>query len=217
MRDREVAAHRVRQGVGDAHDERARLEGVILTAERRPVVEWMGKPASAILETIGVEPPPGVRLLVCEATADHPFVVHELMMPVLGLVRYPDVVRAIDLSGELGHGNRHTAIMHSQDVSNLRRMGRLIQTTVFVKNGPSFAGIGICGEGFCTCTIAGPRWRRCAGSVWPEAQTFLVGSDVDSAATKASWGTSTRPTIFIRFLPSFCFSSSLRLRVMSPP
>ncbi len=40
---------------------------------------------------------------------------------------------------------------------------------------------------------------------------------LDSAATKASWGTSTRPTIFIRFLPSFCFSSSLRLRVMSPP
>jgi hypothetical protein len=39
----------------------------------------------------------------------------------------------------------------------------------------------------------------------------------DRAAMKASWGTSTRPTIFIRFLPSFCFSRSLRLRVMSPP
>ena len=46
---------------------------------------------------------------------------------------------------------------------------------------------------------------------------FSAGSDVDSAAMNASWGTSTRPTIFIRFLPSFCFSSSLRLRVMSPP
>ena len=46
---------------------------------------------------------------------------------------------------------------------------------------------------------------------------FLPVSDVDSAAMKASCGTSTRPTIFIRFLPSFCFSSSLRLRVMSPP
>ena len=34
---------------------------------------------------------------------------------------------------------------------------------------------------------------------------------------KASWGTSTRPMAFMRFLPSFCFSSSLRLRVMSPP
>ena len=42
-------------------------------------------------------------------------------------------------------------------------------------------------------------------------------SSVDNAATKASCGTSTRPMVFIRFLPSFCFSSSLRLRVMSPP
>ena len=38
-----------------------------------------------------------------------------------------------------------------------------------------------------------------------------------SAETKASWGTSTRPMFFIFFFPSFCFSSSLRLRVMSPP
>ena len=30
-------------------------------------------------------------------------------------------------------------------------------------------------------------------------------------------GISTLPTCFIRFLPAFCFSKSLRLRVMSPP
>ena len=34
---------------------------------------------------------------------------------------------------------------------------------------------------------------------------------------KASWGTSTLPMFFMRFFPSFCFSRSLRLRVMSPP
>ena len=39
----------------------------------------------------------------------------------------------------------------------------------------------------------------------------------DRAATKASCGTSTRPMDFMRFLPTFCFSSSLRLRLMSPP
>ena len=37
------------------------------------------------------------------------------------------------------------------------------------------------------------------------------------AATNASWGTSTDPTIFIRFFPSFWRSRSLRLRVISPP
>jgi len=38
-----------------------------------------------------------------------------------------------------------------------------------------------------------------------------------SRARKASCGMSTRPMRFMRFLPSFCFSSSLRFRVMSPP
>jgi hypothetical protein len=38
-----------------------------------------------------------------------------------------------------------------------------------------------------------------------------------STAKKASWGTSTAPTCFIRRFPAFWRSSSLRLRVMSPP
>lgn len=47
---------------------------------------------------------------------------------------------------------------------------------------------------------------------------FLAAlSSLESTAMKASCGTSTEPTIFIRFLPSFCFSSSFRLREMSPP
>jgi len=42
-------------------------------------------------------------------------------------------------------------------------------------------------------------------------------SSVLSTETKADWGISTFPTIFIFRLPSFCFSRSLRLRLMSPP
>ena len=38
-----------------------------------------------------------------------------------------------------------------------------------------------------------------------------------SAAMKASWGMSTLPNWRMRFLPSFCLSRSLRLRVTSPP
>jgi len=49
------------------------------------------------------------------------------------------------------------------------------------------------------------------------ALTFSISASVARAATKASCGTSTRPTIFMRFLPSFCFSKSLRLREISPP
>ena len=42
------------------------------------------------------------------------------------------------------------------DVRALTKMAKAIQTTIFVKNGPSYAGIGIGGEGFTTFTIAGP-------------------------------------------------------------
>ncbi len=38
-----------------------------------------------------------------------------------------------------------------------------------------------------------------------------------NTSINASCGMFTRPKAFIFFLPSFCFSSSLRLRVMSPP
>ena len=49
------------------------------------------------------------------------------------------------------------------------------------------------------------------------AHFLPVGTSEVSAAMKASCGTSTRPMDFMRFLPSFCFSSNLRLRLMSPP
>src|SRR5690606_27831466 len=61
------------------------------------------------------------------------------------------------------------------------------------------------------------RRARHAGAAHFFAVSLPPPASEDSAATNASWGTSTRPMFFIRFLPSFCFSSSLRLRLMSPP
>ncbi len=49
-----------------------------------------------------------------------------------------------------------------------------------------------------------------------ELETSAIGQ-VFSTSMNASCGMLTVPNDFIRFLPSFCFSSSLRLRVMSPP
>jgi len=117
--------------------------------------------------------PDSVRVVLCETEADHPFVIEELMMPVLPVVQVKDIDAAIELAVKVEHGNRHTAIMHSKNVDHLTRFAKAVETTIFVKNAPSFAGIGVGGEGFTTFTIAGPtgegltsprsftRQRRC--------------------------------------------------------
>ena len=46
---------------------------------------------------------------------------------------------------------------------------------------------------------------------------FIAYSSIFSTAINASLGTDTVPKVRMRFLPSFCFSSSFFFRVMSPP
>lgn len=119
--------------------------------------KWVGKDAHLFLEAIGIKVDPNkVRLIICETTADHPFVQIELMMPVLPIVRVENVDEGIELAVQAEHGNRHTAHMHSKNVDNLTKMAREIETTIFVKNAPCYAGIGAGGEGYTTFTIAGP-------------------------------------------------------------
>ena len=96
-----------------------------------------------------------------------------MMMPVLPIVRVNDIDEAIDLACQAEHGNRHSAHIHSKNVDHLTAFARAVETTIFVKNAPSYAGIGAGGEGHTTFTIAGPtgegltsarsftRQRRC--------------------------------------------------------
>ena len=56
--------------------------------------------------------------------------------------------------------------------------------------------------------------------LYPSLQGFIVQNACQSSlrtARNAFCGTSTLPICFIRFLPRFCFSRSLRLRLTSPP
>ena len=123
---------------------------------KHPKTEFVGKSAQYILSQVGIQVGPEVKVILMEATEDHPFVQVELMMPILPLVRVKNVDEAIDMAIRVEHGNRHTAIMHSRNVDKLTKMAKLIQTTIFVKNGPSYAGIGVGGMGHTTFTIAGP-------------------------------------------------------------
>lgn len=118
--------------------------------------KFVGKDAAVILKEIGVEAGDDIRLVIAEVEEGHPFVQMELLMPVVPLVRVPDVDTAIDKAKEMEHGFGHTAVMHSKNIDKLSRMAREINTSIFIKNGPSYAGLGFTGEGHTSFTIASP-------------------------------------------------------------
>lgn len=135
--------------------------------------DWVGRDAAKIAAAIGLDVPADTRLLFVETAANHPFAVTELMMPVISVIRARHADEAIDLAVRLEGGCRHTAAMHSRNLDNLDRMANLINTSIFVKNGPCIAGLGFGGEGWTSMTISTPtgegvtnassfvRLRRC--------------------------------------------------------
>lgn len=133
-----------------------KLIDLTVTEKGGPRTEFVGKSAVYILSKLGIEAPPETKVITMMVEKSHPFVQIEMLMPILPIVRVPDVDTAIDVAVEVEHGNRHTAMMHSKNIDKLTKMAKLMQTTIFVKNGPSYAGIGIGGEGYTTFTIAGP-------------------------------------------------------------
>jgi len=49
---------------------------------------------------------------------------------------------------------RHTSLIHSRNVRHMTRMGREMDTTLFIKNGPCMAGLGFRCEGYLSFSIA---------------------------------------------------------------
>jgi acyl-CoA reductase-like NAD-dependent aldehyde dehydrogenase len=132
------------------------LEKTILTSDNHISRDFVGRNAAVLLRSIGKSAGDDLRLLFAELPEDHPFVQHELLMPVLGIVRAKDVDDAIAIAKRVEHGYGHTATMWSTNVDNLSKGARAMNTSIFVKNGPNFAGIGFGGEGYTSFTISSP-------------------------------------------------------------
>ncbi|TWU17675.1 Succinate-semialdehyde dehydrogenase (acetylating) [Novipirellula galeiformis] len=136
--------------------------------------DFIGRDASVLAEAAGVSVPQGTELVFGETDEHHPFVSVEQMMPFLPFVRARDVDHAIAMAKKYEHGFRHTAMIHSRNVHNMTKMGRELDTTLYVKNGPCMASLGLGGEGYLSFSIAGPtgegvtspttftRERRCS-------------------------------------------------------
>jgi propionaldehyde dehydrogenase len=148
-------------------EEAERVTELVVTREGKINGAYIGKDVQVILRDVGIDVDEECRLAIFEAPRDHPLVWLEQMLPVMPIVRVRDVEEGIELGVAVEQGNRHTAIMHSTNVDNMTAFARAVQTTLFVKNGPSFAGLGFGGEGHTAFTIAGPT-----GEGLTSARTF---------------------------------------------
>jgi propionaldehyde dehydrogenase len=134
---------------------------------------FVGRSAAFILRQSGVPYVGEPRLVIAEVDKYHPFVTVEMLMPVLPIARVRSIDEAIEEAIRAEQGNQHSAFIHSTNIRNMSAAASALNTTIFVKNAPSFSGLGFGGEGFATLTIATPtgegltsarsftRYRRC--------------------------------------------------------
>jgi len=139
-----------------------------------PSKDFLGQDAAVLARGAGKSVPQNTELLFGETDESNPFVPVEQMMPFVPFVRCRNVDEAIEKARYYEHGFRHTAIIHSHNVKNMTKMGKILDTTLFVKNGPCMAALGLGGEGYLSFSIAGPtgegvttpltftRERRCS-------------------------------------------------------
>ena len=116
----------------------------------------IGKDAPVLAKAAGVNVPEKTELLFAETDRDHLFVKEEQMMTFLPIVRVKSVEEGIEAAKVAEHNYKHTSIIHSHDVEHMTAMARALDTTLFIKNGPCMAGLGLGGEGYLSYSVATP-------------------------------------------------------------
>lgn len=139
-----------------------------------PCKDYLGQDAAVLAKAAGKSVSDKCELVFGEVDESNPFVPVEQMMPFLPFVRVKTFEEAVAKAKHYEHGFRHTSIIHSHNVKHMTYMGRVMDTTLYVKNGPCMAALGLGGEGYLSFSIAGPtgegvttpltftRERRCS-------------------------------------------------------
>jgi aldehyde dehydrogenase len=123
-----------------------------------PIVnrDLIGKDASVLAKAAGANAGANTQLLFAETDKDHVFVKEEQMMPFVPIVRVRSIEDGVEASKVAEHNYKHTSIIHSHNVEHMTAMARALDTTLFIKNGPCMAGLGLGGEGYLSYSIATP-------------------------------------------------------------
>ena len=114
-----------------------------------------------LAEAIGVSIPAGhADACTARSTINSPWLPGEQMMPFLPVVRCRAWTRPSTMAVKFEHGFGHTAMIWSHNVDNMTKMGKAVNTTLFIKNGPLHGRPGLGGEGYGSFSIATPDRRR---------------------------------------------------------
>ena len=119
------------------------LARTILTSDMKLKRRWIGRNAAEILDAAGIAHEKDVKLIVAPADIHHPFVLEELRCPVLPLVVAETYEDALRLMLDAEQRYKHTAAIHSRNIDRLSEAAKVMQTAIFVKNGPALDGIGL--------------------------------------------------------------------------
>lgn len=138
----------------DNEEDMIKLTKVVLNQDMKMIRKMEGKSAMDILREAEIHVDRDIRLIVVRSFAKHPFVLEELMLPVVPLVAVSDFDEALDTALFIEQGYRHTAMIHSQLIGRLNKAAKVMNTTMFIKNGSSLVGIGLGGEEKVSFTIA---------------------------------------------------------------
>ncbi len=116
--------------------------------------DLVGASPEKLAAIAGKSIPSGTELLFAETDKDHVFVKEEQMMPLVPVIRVRDIRQAIEWAKESEHGYKHSSMIHTLNVEHMTWMAKALDSTLFVKNGSCFAGLGNGGEGYASFSIA---------------------------------------------------------------
>ncbi|MFC6169932.1 aldehyde dehydrogenase family protein [Loigolactobacillus jiayinensis] len=133
-----------------------KLVDMTITAKGTPDRKYVGKDATFIMDAAGISYTGKPKEILLEAKADHPLVTTEMLMPILPVVCCPDFASALKTAVVVEGGNHHTASIHSENLPHINQAAHRMNTSIFVVNGPTYAGTGVGHTGASALTIATP-------------------------------------------------------------
>ena len=120
-----------------------KLTKVLLNEDLVMKRKWIGKSAAEILDAASIPHKSDVKMVLVEAYGYHPFVFEELRCPVLPYVLVDNYEEGLQSLLDAEQRYKHTAAIHSRDINRLAEAAKVLQTAVFIKNGPCLNGVGL--------------------------------------------------------------------------